>query len=204
LARGRREIAAALAIWDDPVELLAFAGDGRECFAEGRLGAASFAASLQLDAGGAIERVLWLTSAAVEPSPTWSDSAGSPSGAGPVLDRYFAHLQAAEFAAAASCFTADCLYFHPPYAGSPARVAFRDREELLDGFENKRGPSPARPVVTALAQSGADAFIEGIVEDVPNGGTFLSSVSLARDGLICRYAAWYCAPRVPRDISPAG
>jgi hypothetical protein len=202
LARGRREIAAALRRQYVQGELLALIGEGRDWFAEGRRGGASFVASLQLDARGAIERALCLASEAIEPSPTWGGGLGTANDARAVLDRYIAHLQAAEFGAAVECFTHDCLYSHPPYAGCTSRVTFRGHDQLLDGFENKRGPSPARQVVVTLVQRGADCFIEGVVEGIPKGGSFVSSLSLAEDGRIRRYAAWYCTPRVPR--APSG
>jgi len=200
LATGCDEIARALAERDSQAaQPLVCIVDGTDCLVEGRIGEASLAASLQLDSDGAIERALWLSSALVEPSPTWAAGGTVLSGeAGPILDRYFRHLQASEFREAVACFSDDCLYSHPPYAGCTARVEFRGHDELLDGLENKRGPSPVRQVVVSLAQRGPDCFLEGVVDGIPNGGSFLSSVSLAGDGRIRRYAAWYCAPRVER------
>jgi hypothetical protein len=197
LAAGRNEIARALmALEPHAAQPLVCIVDGSVCFVEGRLREASFAASLQLDSEGAIERALWLSSAPVAPSPTWAGDESEHSEARPIVDRYFGHLQANELREAVACFADDCLYSHPPYAGCTARVEFRGHDELLDGFENKRRSSPARQVVTAFVQRGPDSFIEGVVDRIPNGGSFLSSLSLADDGRIRRYAAWYCAPRV--------
>jgi hypothetical protein len=48
-------------------------------------------------------------------------------------------------------------------------------------------------------QRGADCFIEGVVEnDAGPKGSFVSSASLDRDGLIRRYVAFYTAPPIPR------
>jgi hypothetical protein len=195
LARGRDEIAAAPVLRGGG-QALVRVGGGREVFAEGRVGQASFVASLRLDGKGRIERALWLSSAAVEPSPTWTGVRDAGADARAILDRYFAHLQAAEFEEAAACFSEDCVYMHPPYGRGGERVAFHGRDELLHGWRTLRGRTASRQVVTASAQRGADCIVEGVVEGVPNGGSFLSSLSLAPDGLIRRYAAWYAAIRV--------
>lgn len=47
-------------------------------------------------------------------------------------------------------------------------------------------------------QAGRDCFIEGVVDGIPNGGSFVSSLSLDREGLIQRYVAFYSASRVER------
>jgi hypothetical protein len=201
LVRGRDEIAAVLAA-NRPVEILVQVADGLDVLAEGRAGDASVAASLQLDEDGAIARGFWLASAAVDPSATWAGGPGDEGEARPVLDRYFAHLQAGAFADAGACFSEDCLYSHPPYRGCTERVNFRSRDELVHGWETLRGTAPGRQVITAIAQSGPDCMFEGVVDGIPNGGSFLASLSLGTDGLIRRYSAWYCAPRVERI--PAG
>jgi hypothetical protein len=195
LARGRDEIAAAPVLRGGG-QALVRVGDGREVFAEGRVGQASFVASLRLDGKSRVQRGLWLSSAAVEPSPTWTGAPGADADARPILDRYFAHLEAAEFEEAAACFSEDCVYLHPPYGRGGERVALHGHDELLDAWRTVRGQTASRHVVTASAQRGADCIIEGVVEGIPNGGCFLSSVSLATDGLIRRYAAWYAAMRV--------
>lgn len=199
VATGRDAIAIALEErGPQQAELVACLVDGRSLMAEGRLEDASFVASLQLDRDGRTRRALWLSSAPIEPSRPWGGGVGENLDARPILDRYFSHLQASRFREAVACFSDDCHYSHPPYAGCTARLEFHGRDELLDGFENKRGPSPARQIVTALLQRGRDCIVEGVVEGIPNGGSFISSLSLADDGRIRRYAAWYCAPRVDR------
>jgi hypothetical protein len=195
LARDPATIAAVLAArGPETPEVLTGVADGRDCFAEGRLDDTSFVVSLQLADDGAIARALWLASAPVPPS----GGQGDPGDARPILERYFTHLQAGEFEAAVACFSDDVLYSHPPYRGDTERAQFRGHDELLHGLVHKRGISPARQVITGLVQRGPECFIEGIVEGVPNSGTFVSSVSLAADGRMARYAAWYCTPRVER------
>src|SRR5688572_17668886 len=152
LARGRAQIGAVLAA-SGRIEILVQVAGGRDVFVEGRAGDASFAASLQLDREGAIARGLWLSSAAVEPSATWTGGPGGEGDARPILDRYFAGLQAGAFAEAGACFSEDCLYSHPPYRGGTERVTFRGRDELIHGWETLRGSGPARQVVAAIAQS---------------------------------------------------
>jgi hypothetical protein len=199
VATGRTSIAIALEErGPQPAEVVTCLVDGRSLMAEGHLEDASFAASLQLDRDGRTRRALWLSSTHVGSSPTCGGDVGENLDARPILDRYFRHLQASRFREAVGCFSDDCRYSHPPYAGCTARLEFRGRDELLDGFENKRGPSPARQIVTALIQRGRDCILEGVVEGIPIGGSFISSLSLADDGRIRRYAAWYCAPRVDR------
>jgi SnoaL-like protein len=204
VAAGRDAIAIALEErGPQPAQVVACLVAGYSLMAEGRLEDASFVASLQLDCDGRTRRALWLSSAPVARSPPWGGGVGENPDARPILDRYFSHLQAGRFRKAVGCFSEDCRYSHPPYAGCSARLEFRGRDELLEGFENKRGPSPARQIVTALLQRGRDCIVEGVVDGIPNGGSFISSLSLADDGRIRRYAAWYCAPRVDRreDVS---
>jgi SnoaL-like protein len=159
----------------------------------------TFLASFQLT-DGRIVRHLVYTCPLVEPSPTWQTrSAGdAPGDARTVVDRYFEHLDAGRFEAAAECFSPDVLYSHPPYGPGQPRAEFRGRGELLAGFE-RRGVKPDRLHHIDLSpQRGADCFLEGFTIDEPRGGTFISSVSLNADGLIQRYLAVYCEPIVPR------
>ena len=58
--------------------------------------------------------------------------------------------------------------------------------------------TPARATILCCVQQGSECFIEGVVDGIPNGGSFVSSVSLDDEGLIRRYVAFYSAPRVPR------
>jgi hypothetical protein len=125
------------------------------------------------------------------------DTADNIPDARPVLERYFAALMDSRFREAAAQFTADTLYSHPPYAGGNERVLFRGRDALAHGFETERGPSPARQVITDLWQEGSRAFVEGIIEGIPNGGSFFSTAEISREGEIARYVAFYSATRIP-------
>jgi SnoaL-like domain len=177
-ARGRDAIRRALAARSpEHPEPIVCVQAGSDCFVEGRVVAATFVVSVQLGADGAIARLLSFR---------------------PTLDRYFRHLTAGEFAAACACFSEDCLYSHPPYSPGAPRAEFRGRGELLAGFEQTRGVRPARPEIVCCLQRGSECFIEGVVGGIENGGSFVSSVSLDRDGLIRRYAAFYSKSRVPR------
>jgi len=205
IARGPDAIGRLLAADDRRPEILVVLREGADCFVEGRLRtaggdtAATFVASLQLDDDGAIARCLCFHGPPVEPSASWDAEAPAPAAAArPALDRYFRHLIAGEFAEAAACFSEDCLYSHPPYVPGGPRVAFRGRGKLLSAFAGQRGNRPARPRIVRCLQRGSDCFIEGVVDGIPDGGSFVSSVSLDRDGLILRYVAFYTRSRIAR------
>jgi hypothetical protein len=197
IARGRESIRAVLARWAD-AETLVSVADGRDCFVEARVGdSATFAAALQLDGSGAIARCLSFHAPIVEPAP--APASRSSHSARAILDRYFLSLTAGDFEAASACFSSDCLYSHPPYSAGAARAEFRGRAELLAGFEGVRGARPSRlPRIVCCVQDGTNCFIEGVVDGDPPRGSFVSSVSLDRDGLIQRYVAFYSDSRVPR------
>ena len=55
-------------------------------------------------------------------------------------------------------------------------------------------------MITAFAQDGPVGFVEGVVDGIPDGGTFASTFIVDPDGLMTRYVAFYGGPRVP----PAG
>jgi ketosteroid isomerase-like protein len=174
-----------------------------DCLVEGHLvdGAGvpveTFVASYQLRRGR-IARQLVYTCPLVEPSRTWGLGNPAPGDAPAIVDRYFEHLDASEFEEAAACFSPDALYSHPPYGPGQPRAEFRGRDELLAGFR-RRGPKPDRAHHIDLSpQLGAECFLEGYTIDEPQGGTFISSLSLDADGLIQRYLAVYCEPIVPR------
>jgi len=187
-------------------EVLAYVAAGDEnCLLEGRLidaqgiAVETFLASFQLD-GGLIARQLVYTCPLVEPSRTWeaTGAGGPPGDARAVVDRYFQHLDAGEFEAAAECFSADTLYSHPPYGPGQPRAEFHGRDELLAGFR-RRGVKPVRLHHIDLSpQHGAECFLEGFTIDEPRGGTFISSLSLDAEGRIQRYLAVLCEPVVPR------
>jgi hypothetical protein len=204
VVRGRDEIARAFERTGAArLEPLVCVQDERNRFVEARLVAAdgqataTFAAAAQLDAAGRIVRCLAFHCPPVAPSASRAETA--PGGARAILERYFHHLTAGELVQACECFSADCLYSHPPYAPGTARAEFRGREELLDGFRQTRGPRSSRPRIVCCVQRGADSFIEGVVEnDAGPKGSFVSSASLDGDGLIRRYVAFYTSSRIPR------
>jgi hypothetical protein len=177
---------------------------GDACLVEGRLfdpsGAPvkTYLASFRLD-HGQIARQVVFACPLVEPSRTWatSDRGPAPGDARAAVDRYFEYLDAAEFEAAAGCFSEDILYSHPPYGPGQPRAEFRGRAQLLAGFE-RRGPKPDREHRIELSpQRGSECFIEGFTIDQPRGGSFISSLSLDADGRIQRYLSVYCEPVVP-------
>jgi hypothetical protein len=153
---------------------------------------------LTYEAGGRVSRVVWLRAPLV-PQCRLGARAGAPD-ARPVLESYFAALMNSRFREAAAHFTADTLYSHPPYAGGNERVLFRGRGALAHGFETERGPSPARQIITDLWQHGSRVFVEGVIEGIPDGGTFFSTASITHEGEIARYVAFYSATRIPKPL----
>lgn len=198
-ARGRAEIEPVLTRWAG-AEVTTTVRAGRDCFVEGRLSdGATFVASLQLDDQDAIARCLAFHCPAVEPSSVSGHATPTQVRACRLLELYFANLTAGQFIGAARCFSEDCLYSHPPYVAGAERAEFRGCAALLAGFENVRGPRPSRlPRILVCAQDGPDCFIEGVVDGDPPRGSFVSSVTLDAEGLICRYVAFYTDSRVPR------
>jgi hypothetical protein len=53
-------------------------------------------------------------------------------------------------------------------------------------------------VITAFSQQGDRAFVEGIIEGIPNGGTFFSTAQITSGCEIARYVAFYSATRLAR------
>jgi len=102
------------------------------------------------------------------------------------------------FEEAAGHFTPGTIYSHPPYAGGAERVLFRGREALWRAFVTERGPSPARQVITHCAQRDSRVFVEGVIEGIPNGGTFFSTGQISPECEVARYVAFYSAARIPR------
>ncbi len=152
-------------------------------------------AGLSYDAAGAVSRLVWLRAplvpaCEVEPDP------GAPDGR-PILQRYFSALMGSRFAEAAAHFTTDTLYSHPPYGAGTARVLFRGREALHRGLATERGASPARQIITAFWQRQGRVFVEGVIEGIPDGGTFFSTAQINPAGEIARYVAFYSAERIP-------
>ncbi len=207
---GRRDLADALvadlAAWGSPDILVSVSG-GSDCFVEGRLldgageAAAAIAAVFQLDPGGAIVRAVSYRTPPLDPSPSWREPTDLDDvEAHELLELYFRELGAGDFEAAASYFTDDVVYLHPPYnPGDEPRPVFRGRDELVAGF-TRRGIRPYRQHILACVRSGAECFIEGSIDGtgVADGVGFLSSMSFAPDGRIRRYAAFSAPPAVPR------
>jgi hypothetical protein len=159
-------------------------GDSETCFV-----------ALTYDGGGRVCRVVWLRAPLVSASEV-IESRRTPDGL-PILERYFGELQDSRFREAAACFTVDTLYSHPPYGGGTERVLYRGRQALERGFVIDRGPSPVRQVITAFSQQGDRAFVEGVVEGIPSGGTFFSTAQITSGGEIARYVAFYSGTRIP-------
>ena len=115
---------------------------------------------------------------------------------------YFAALDDGRFDDAAACFSTDVVYSHPPYQHTgiddPDRIVFRGREALAAAFHTRGRATFDHDVVTLL-QRGPHAMLEGLVTNLPGGGTgsFISSLSLAADGTIRRYLSFYCEPGIP-------
>jgi hypothetical protein len=149
--------------------------------------------ALRSDGGGAIERIVCLRATYV-PMPTDS-GAGSTAPARALFEGYFEALQGSRFDDAAAHFSADTLWVHPPYAGSPERELARGRRQLIHTFVHKRGASPVRQVITGFWQDGDRVFLEGVIEGIPNGGSFASTGRLSASGEVSRYVAFYTAAR---------
>jgi hypothetical protein len=162
---------------------------------------------LTYGADGTVSRLVWLRAPLVPASEIddgtlardegqANEETAAPDGR-PVLDRYFADLMSSEFRKAATHFTADTIYSHPPYAGGTERILFRGREAVWRGWVKERGPSPVRQVITALWQQGGRVFVEGVIEGIPDGGSFFSTAQITPEGEIARYVAFYSGTRIP-------
>ena len=199
--RGADASAAALAdLSPSSLTLVVAAMTNRACWAEVTRRADGEAETclvgLSYDAGGGVSRLVWLRAPLVAASSEVDEQSAGPDGR-PVLERYLADLMNSKFGEAASRFTVDTIYSHPPYAGGTERVLFRGRDALCRGFVTERGPSPVRQIVTAFWQRGTRVFVEGVIEGIPNGGTFFSTGQITPEGEIARYVAFYSATRIP-------
>jgi hypothetical protein len=152
-------------------------------------------AGLRCRADGRVSRLVWLRAPLVPPSEI--EEQFSAPDARPILERYFADLMSSQFREAAGHFSVDTIYSHPPYAGGTKRILYRGREALWRGFVTDRGPSPARQVITDCRQRGGRAFVEGVIEGIPDGGTFFCTAQINAEGEITRYVAFYSATRIP-------
>ena len=187
-------------------EALVVAGDGCDTWAElvrssddGE--AETCLLALRHDRDGLIDRVVWHAAPRVEGFCAAGEQARPP--ARLRFEEYFRALQEARFGAAAECFDPNVIWSHPPYRGAPVRELARGRAALLDLLVHRRGASPARQVITGFAQRGCHVFLEGIVEGIPHGGSFVSLGQLSSDTEIGRYVAFYSAERYAGS-SPAG
>ena len=166
-------------------------------------------AGLTYGATGQVTRLVWLRAPLVAGSRGGRRGRGSDGqGAGgrtsdgrTILERYFADLTNSRFREAAANFTVDTLYSHPPYAGGTERVLFDGREALWRGFVELRGPSPVRQIITGFWQQGERVFVEGVIEGIPNGGSFFATGQISPEGEIARYVAFYSGQRVPRLVA---
>jgi hypothetical protein len=180
------------------------------CWAEvsrrGEGGPETCLAGVTYGATGEVARLVWVRAPLV-PGREVGGAGAAPVGPTPdgqtpdgraILERYFADLTNSRFREAAGNFTVDTLYSHPPYAGGTERVLFDGREALWRGFVELRGPSPVRQVITGFWQQDERVFVEGVIEGIPNGGTFFATGQLSPEGEIARYVAFYSGQRLPR------
>ncbi len=201
---GRDALRSALpgSFGDSGLTVLAAAGAGEHWLVEGRIEgepSETFAAGFTLR-DDLIARQLVFRCQLVEPPPiAAADTAVTEHDARAMVDRYFDRLETGDFPAAVACFSADGLYSHPPYSPGAGRAEFRGSEELLAGF-NHRGVRSVRHRLLVSPQNGADCLIEGLTDDEPQGGSFISSLSLDEDGRIKRYLALFCQPIVAFDL----
>lgn len=161
----------------------------------------TFASSIRLDPEGRIRRCLiYRCSPIDELGPPLSENR-SDVDPGYRIGEYFRELAAGRFRQATACFSADCLYSHPPYFPGDSRVNFRGHDELLAGLEN-RGEQDWEHHLAVSVTRGPHLLVEGytFLDRTPHGrtGSFLSVASLDTHGRIQRYVAFYCAPMVPQ------
>jgi hypothetical protein len=197
--RGRADTAAALGrLAPSALTVAATVPTPRGCWAEiSRLadgGAETCVVGLTLGDRDDVVRLIWFRAPAV---PTGPRVAGPPPADGrAVVESYFDALMHARFREAARHFAIDTIYSHPPYRPGAPRVLFRGRDALWRGFAQDRGPTPARQVVTGFWQREELFFVEGVIEGIPDGGTFVSAGRLTPAGAIARYVAFYSSQRI--------
>ena len=54
-----------------------------------------------------------------------------------------------------------------------------------------------RQIITHFWQRAGRVFVEGVIEGIPDGGTFFSTAQISSEGEIARYVAFYSATRIP-------
>jgi ketosteroid isomerase-like protein len=159
----------------------------------------SFAASVRLDGDQRISSYLaFRCTPAISPMPGEASAAStSEFDAMAKIDEYFAALDDARFDDAAACFSEDTVYSHPPYKdpriGGPGRATFVGRAELAAAF-HRRGRQSFDHEIVFSGQRGAHLMLEGVVHDAEGEllGRFISTATLDLEGLIRRYASFYC------------
>lgn len=151
---------------------------------------------------GQVAQLIWFRAPHV-PACEFDERRPAPAGR-PIFERYFTDLMHSRFRDAAAHFSLDTIYSHPPYRTGTGRVLFLGRQELLRGFEAERGPTPARQVITGFWQRDDRVFLTGVIEGIPDGGTFVSTGQITPEGEIGRYVAFYSARRLPIPAASTG
>jgi ketosteroid isomerase-like protein len=168
----------------------------------------SFAASVHLGDDQLISSLLGFRCApAISPMPSEASAAPTcPFDAMAKIDEYFTALDDARFDDAAACFSADTVYSHPPYQdpriGGPGRATFVGRAELAAAF-HRRGRQTFDHEIVFSGQRGPHLMLEGVVHDAGGEllGSFVSTATLDPEGLIRRYASFYCEEPARADGS---
>ncbi len=200
-ARSGPDDAAAGLVGLAPSTLKIVAGvvSGRACWAEidrlAERAAETCVVGLTCNDDGDVSRLVWLAAPCV-PASGFDLELSAPDGR-PLIEAYFADLMGSRFREAAAHFTADTIYSHPPYRGGTERVLFRGRDALWRGLAGERGTNSVRQIITGFWQRQTRIFVEGVVEGIPNGGTFVSTAEISPTGEIARYVAFYAAKRIP-------
>jgi ketosteroid isomerase-like protein len=124
-------------------------------------------------------------------------SAVDPADLRAVVSRYLDALSRFELEAAADCFTDDLFYSHPAYTpeNGAGRHEVRGRRALIELFQ-QRGNRKTVHEVQHAALDGAFGFVAGTFGAEGTSGSFVSTVELAPDGRIARYAAYSSVPPV--------
>ncbi len=115
-----------------------------------------------------------------------------------VVSRYFGALERFDLKEAASCFTENVFYSHPPYSSDDnggLRHEVRGHSDLIALFE-RRGPRAMTHEILHGAIEGRSGFVRGIFTSKDRSGSFVSSVELAEDGRIESYVAYSSIPGV--------
>jgi hypothetical protein len=171
----------------------------RVCWAELRRrvdgGVETCVVGLFHDERGQVAQLIWFRAPHV-PVCKIDERRPTPDGR-PIFEGYFRDLMHSRFRDAAAHFSLDTIYSHPPYRAGTHRVLFLGRQELRRGFEAERGPTPARQIVNGFWQRNDRVFLTGVIEGIPDGGTFVSTGQITPEGEIGRYVAFYSARRLP-------